>query len=221
MANPSTKSFKVQAVIAGGKTVEKEITLEIKGTNDKPVLTVDENDEAAFIGKVQQDVFEDNDTSDLENPSVIFTGTLPSGAISDVDDDAGQLRYMLMSKDGQPVTELKTAYGTITLTYETTEDGTVITHYRYTLDNESASLDEALKALQNGESLNDGARVVVVDPHGAVSDDSHTITITIDPADPDQGGGENPGHSLMFDARKQHSARFRVGRREGYKRHRS
>lgn len=194
------ETFKVQAVIAGGKTIEKEITIEIKGTNDKPVLTVDENDEAAFIGKVQQDVFEDNDTSDLENPSVIFTGTLPSGAISDVDDDAGQLRYMLVNKDGQPVTELKTDYGTITLTYDTTEDGTVITHYRYTLDNESTSLDEALKALQNGESLTDEALVVVVDPHGAVSDGSHTITITIDPADPDQGGGENPGHSLVFDA---------------------
>ena len=107
-------------MIEGGKTIEKEITIEDKGTNDKPVLTVDENDEAAFIGKVQQDVFEDNDTSDLENPSVIFTGTLPSGAISDVDDDAGQLRYMLVNKDGQPVTELETDYGTITLTYDTT-----------------------------------------------------------------------------------------------------
>ena len=57
-----------------------------------------------------------------------------------------------------------------------------------------------MKALQNGESLTDGAHVVVVDPHGAVSDNSHMITITIDPADPDQGGGENPGLSLVFDA---------------------
>lgn len=192
------ETFKVQAVIEGGKTVEREITIEIKGTNDKPVLTVDGNDEAAFIGKVQQDVFEDDgQTSDTDHPGVIFTGTLPKEAMSDVDDQTG-LRYMLVGEDGNPVTELKTDYGTITLTYETATDGTITTHYRYTLDNESSSLDEALKALQNGESLTDGAKVVVVDPHGAMSENSHNITVTIDPAVPGEGGG-HPGHSLVFD----------------------
>ena len=193
------ETFKVQAVIEGGKTVEREITIEIKGTNDKPVLTVGENDEAAFIGKVQQDVFEDDgQTSDTDYPGVIFTGTLPKDAMSDVDDQTG-LRYMLVGEDGNPVTELKTDYGTITLTYETAADGTITTHYKYTLDNESSTLDEALKALQNGESLTDGAKVVVVDPHGAMSENSHNITVTIDPADPNQGGGEHPGLSLVFD----------------------
>lgn len=193
------ETFKVQAVIEGGKTVEREITIEIKGTNDKPVLTVGENDEAAFIGKVQQDVFEDDgQTSDTDHPGVIFTGTLPKEAMSDVDDQTG-LRYMLVGEDGNPVTELKTDYGTITLTYETAADGTITTHYRYTLDNESSTLDEALKALQNGESLTDGAKVVVVDPHGAMSENSHNITVTIDPADPNQGDGGYPGHSLIFD----------------------
>ena len=163
------ETFKVQAVIEGGKTVEREITIEIKGTNDKPVLTVGENDESAFIGKVQQDVFEDDgQTSDTDYPGVIFTGTLPKDAMSDVDDQTG-LRYMLVGEDGNPVTELKTDYGTITLTYETAADGTITTHYKYTLDNESSTLDEALKALQNDESLTDGAKVVVVDPHGAMS----------------------------------------------------
>ncbi|MBS6830463.1 MAG: VCBS domain-containing protein [Desulfovibrio sp.] len=193
------ETFKVQAVIEGGKTVEREITIEIKGTNDKPVLTVGGNDEAAFIGKVQQDVFEDDgQTSDTDHPGVIFTGTLPKDAMSDVDDQTG-LRYMLVGEDGNPVTELKTDYGTITLTYETATDGTITTHYRYTLDNESSSLDEALKALQNGESLTDGAKVVVVDPHGAMSENSHNITVTIDPADPNQGDGGYPGLSLVFD----------------------
>lgn len=193
------ETFKVQAVIEGGKTVEREITIEIKGTNDKPVLTVGGNDEAAFIGKVQQDIFEDDgQTSDTDHPGVIFTGTLPKDAMSDVDDQTG-LRYMLVGEDGNPVTELKTDYGTITLTYETATDGTITTHYRYTLDNESSSLDEALKALQNGESLTDGAKVVVVDPHGAMSENSHNITVTIDPADPNQGDGGYPGHSLVFD----------------------
>ena len=193
------ETFKVQAVIEGGKTVEREITIEIKGTNDKPVLTVGGNDESAFIGKVQQDVFEDNgQTSDTDSPGVIFTGTLPKDAMSDVDDQTG-LRYMLVGEDGNPVTELKTDYGTITLTYETAADGTITTHYKYTLDNESSTLDEALKALQNGESLTDGAKVVVVDPHGAMSENSHNITVTIDPADPNHGGGEHPGLSLEFD----------------------
>lgn len=194
-----SETFKVQAVIEGGKTVEREITIEIKGTNDKPVLTVGENDESAFIGKVQQDVFEDDgQTSDTDYPGVIFTGTLPKDAMSDVDDQTG-LRYMLVGEDGNPVTELKTDYGTITLTYETAADGTITTHYKYTLDNESSTLDEALKALQNDESLTDGAKVVVVDPHGAMSENSHNITVTIDPADPNQGGGEHPGLSLVFD----------------------
>ncbi|GKG92927.1 hypothetical protein CE91St38_09350 [Desulfovibrionaceae bacterium] len=194
-----SETFKVQAVIEGGKTVEREITIEIKGTNDKPVLTVGENDESAFIGKVQQDVFEDDgQTSDTDYPGVIFTGTLPKDAMSDVDDQTG-LRYMLVGEDGNPVTELKTDYGTITLTYETAADGTITTHYKYTLDNESSTLDEALKALQNGESLTDGAKVVVVDPHGAMSENSHNITVTIDPADPNHGGGEHPGLSLVFD----------------------
>lgn len=194
-----SETFKVQAVIEGGKTVEREITIEIKGTNDKPVLTVGGNDESAFIGKVQQDVFEDDgQTSDTDYPGVIFTGTLPKDAMSDVDDQTG-LRYMLVGEDGNPVTELKTDYGTITLTYETAADGTITTHYKYTLDNESSTLDEALKALQNGESLTDGAKVVVVDPHGAMSENSHNITVTIDPADPNQGDGGYPGHSLIFD----------------------
>ena len=194
------ETFKVQAVIEGGKTVEREITIEIKGTNDKPVLTVGENHEAAFIGKVQQDVFEDDgQTSDTDHPGVIFTGTLPKDAMSDVDDQTG-LRYMLVGEDGNPVTELKTDYGTITLTYETAADGTIITHYKYTLDNESTDLDTALKAAQEaGKDLLDHAQVVVVDPHGAMSESGHDITITIDPADPGQGGGEYPGHSLEFD----------------------
>lgn len=194
------ETFKVQAVIEGGKTVEREITIEIKGTNDKPVLTVGKDDEAAFIGKVQQDVFEDDgQTSDTDHPGVIFTGTLPQEDMSDVDDQTG-LRYMLVGKDGNPVTELKTDYGTITLTYETAADGTITTHYKYTLDNESTDLDTALKAAQEaGKDLIDHAQVVVVDPHGAMSENGHNITITIDPAVPGQGGGEYPGHSLVFD----------------------
>lgn len=84
-----------------------------------------------------------------------------------------------MGKDGKPVTELKTEFGTIVLMYEQNADGTVTTHYKYTLDNESADLDAALKAAQEaGKLLNDSAKVVAVDTHGAVSE-GRDITITM------------------------------------------
>lgn len=195
------ETFKVQATIEGGKTIGKEITIEIRGTNDRPVL--DSVDDTSFTGKVRQDVFEDQDTSDMDNPGVIFTGTLNGSHMSDVDDTGG-LRYMLVGTDGKPVTELKTEFGTIILTYEQNADGSVTTHYTYTLDNESTDLDAALKAAQEaGKLLNDSARVVVVDQHGAVSEGSRDITITIDPADPDQGGTE-PGKGLAFDELNSH-----------------
>lgn len=193
------EKFRVQAKIEGGKTVEQEITIEIRGTNDRPVLDMT-GDDASFIGKVQQDVFDDSDTSDLNDPGVIFTGTLNAGLAHDVDDASAGLKYMLVGKDGNPVTELKTEFGTIVLTYGQNADGSISTHYKYTLDNESSDLDAALKAAQEaGKLLNDHAQVVVVDQHGAVSEESRDITITIEPADGLGGTGEVPGHSLVFD----------------------
>ena len=82
--------------------------------------------------------------------------------------------------DGKPVTEIKSEYGTIVLTYETAADGSIITHYKYTLDNESTELDEALKdpsKLTDKGTLLDGAKVVVVDPHGKVSEEQKDLTI--------------------------------------------
>ena len=125
---------------------------------------------------MKQDTFVDPDGSDGGVPGVVFTGTLSARRRDDPD---GQLRFMLVGKDGKPVTELKTEYGTIVLTYETAADGSIITHYKYTLDNESTKLDEALNKLQNGETLPDGAKVVVVDPHGKVSEEQKDLTINI------------------------------------------
>ena len=190
------ETFRVQATIEGGKTIGQDITIEIRGSNDKPLIGMAED--ASFIGKVRQDVFDDKDTSDIDNPGVIFTGTLNGAHMSDVDDTGG-LRYMLTGQDGKPVSELKTTFGTIVLTYEMNADGTVTTHYKYTLDNESADLDAALKAAQEaGKLLSDSAKVVVVDQHGAVSEGSRDINITIEQPDPDQGGTE-PGKGLAFD----------------------
>ena len=190
-----TETFKVQVEIEGGKIVEKDITITIKGTNDAPTFT---DTVTGLEGDVKQDAFVDPDGSDGGVPGVVFTGTL-SGA-TDVDDPDGQLRFMLVGKDGKPVTELKTEYGTIVLTYETAADGSIITHYKYTLDNESTKLDEALNKLQNGETLPDGAKVVVVDPHGKVSEEQKDLTINIHK--PDNEGGWDGGASLIIDADK-------------------
>ena len=191
-----TETFKVQVEIEGGKIVEKDITITIKGTNDAPTFT---DTVTGLEGDVKQDAFVDPDGSDGGVPGVVFTGTL-SGA-TDVDDPDGQLRFMLVGKDGKPVTELKTEYGTIVLTYETAADGSIITHYKYTLDNESTKLDEALNNLQNGETLPDGAKVVVVDPHGKVSEEQKELTINIHKPDSGEGGWDG-GAGLIIDADK-------------------
>ena len=190
-----TETFKVQVEIEGGNIVEKDITITIKGTNDAPTFT---DTVTGLEGDVKQDAFVDPDGSDGGVPGVVFTGTL-SGA-TDVDDPDGQLRFMLVGKDGKPVTELKTEYGTIVLTYETAADGSIITHYKYTLDNESTKLDEALNKLQTGETLPDGAQVVVVDPHGKVSEEQKDLTINIHK--PDNEGGWDGGAGLIIDADK-------------------
>ena len=191
-----TETFEVQVTIDGSdKIVKKDITITIKGTNDAPTFT---DTVTGLEGDVKQDAFDDPDGSDGGVPGVVFTGTL-SGA-TDVDDPDGQLRFMLVGKDGKPVTELKTEYGTIVLTYETAADGSIITHYKYTLDNESTELDEALNKLQNGETLPDGAKVVVVDPHGKVSEEQKDLTINIHK--PDNEGGWDGGAGLIIDADK-------------------
>lgn len=193
-----TETFKVQVEIEGGKIVEKDITITIKGTNDAPTFT---DTVTGLEGDVKQDAFVDPDGSDGGVPGVVFTGTL-SGA-TDVDDPDGQLRFMLVGKDGKPVTELKTEYGTIVLTYETAADGSIITHYKYTLDNESTELDEALKdpsKLTDKGTLLDGAKVVVVDPHGKVSEEQKDLTINIHK--PDNEGGWDGGAGLIIDADK-------------------
>lgn len=186
-----TETFKVQVEIEGGKIVEKDITITIKGTNDAPTFT---DTVTGLEGEVKQDAFEPENGK----PGVTYTGTI-EGA-TDVDDPDGQLRFMLVGKDGKPVTELKTEYGTIVLTYETAADGSIITHYKYTLDNESTKLDEALNKLQNGETLPDGAKVVVVDPHGKVSEEQKDLTINIHK--PDNEGGWDGGAGLIIDADK-------------------
>lgn len=180
-----TETFKVQVEIEGGKTVEKEITITINGTNDAPAFT---ENVTGLEGEVKQDAFEPG----KGEPGVTYTGTITGAA--DVDDDAGGLKFMLLDKDGNPVTELKTEYGTIVLTYETAPDGSIITHYTYALDNESKKLDEDF---QEKETLLDRVQVVVVDPHGERSEESKPLDITIHKPD-----GKGEGVNLVIDADK-------------------
>ncbi|MEI3478652.1 MAG: VCBS domain-containing protein [Bilophila sp.] len=187
-SEPLHQTFTVKAETAGGKTVEKEITVTIKGTNDRPVLDVDL---AQFRGEVTQNVFEEEGSNrgDMgENVTgVIFEDTLTNSAASDID-DAGW-KYMLVDKNGNPVSELKTEFGMITLHHETNEDGSITTSYTYKLDNYSKTLEEALKeAKHNKEDLFDEVNIVAVDPHGAVSEKEGTISIKIN-------DGENGGTS--------------------------
>ena len=186
-----TETFKVQVEIEGGKIVEKDITITIKGTNDAPTFT---DTVTGLEGDVKQDAFEPENGK----PGVTYTGTI-EGA-TDVDNASG-LKFMLVGKDGKPVTELKTEYGTIVLTYETAADGTITdTHYTYTLDNESTKLDDALKELADGGFLKDKVMVVVVDPLGAISKEQKELTINIHK--PDNEGGWDGGAGLIIDADK-------------------
>lgn len=187
-----TETFEVQVTIDGSdKIVKKDITITIKGTNDAPTFT---DTVTGLEGEVKQDAFEPENGK----PGVTYTGTI-EGA-TDVDNASG-LKFMLVGKDGKPVTELKTEHGTIVLTYDRDEDGTITaTHYTYTLDNESTKLDAALKDLADGEFLKDKVMVVVVDPLGAISKEQKDLTINIHK--PDNEGGWDGGAGLIIDADK-------------------
>lgn len=187
-----TETFEVQVTIDGSdKIVKKDITITIKGTNDAPTFT---DTVTGLEGEVKQDAFEPENGK----PGVTYTGTI-EGA-TDVDNASG-LKFMLVGKDGKPVTELKTEYGTIVLTYETAADDTITdTHYTYTLDNESTKLDDALKELADGGFLKDKVMVVVVDPLGAISKEQKELTINIHK--PDNEGGWDGGAGLIIDADK-------------------
>ena len=188
-----TETFEVQVTIDGSdKIVKKDITITIKGTNDAPTFT---DTVTGLEGEVKQDAFEPENGK----PGVTYTGTI-EGA-TDVDNASG-LKFMLVGKDGKPVTELKTEYGTIVLTYETAADGTITaTHYTYTLDNESTKLDDALEDLAAGGFLKDQVKVVVVDPLGAISEEQKELTINIHKPDSGEGGWDG-GAGLIIDADK-------------------
>lgn len=164
-----TETFKITVTLPNGDTVTQNVAITIKGTNDSPTFSVENGRQE---GWVTHDVFEDKgaDTGDhgeSAETGVVFTGTLGGG--TDIDDADDSLRYRLLDEHGNLVTELKTKYGTIVLHDVDNGNGTFTTHYTYTLDNESVTLEDALKELEEGEFLDDTIKYVAVDPHGSVS----------------------------------------------------
>ena len=193
-SEPLHQTFTVKAETAGGKVVEKEITVTIKGTNDRPVLDADV---AKFEGEVTREVFEEEgargDMGEGVTTGVIFEGVLDNSAASDIDNVGWQ--YMLVDENGNPVSELTTEFGTITLTHTENKDGSITTSYTYTLNNESPKLTEALqRAAEAGETLFDKLGIVAVDPHGAMSEKEGTISIKINPA---TGSGPGPDDLII------------------------
>lgn len=192
--NSKTEVFKVQVETKGGKLVDTEITITINGTNDAPEFAAEVT--GLTGGVVKQDAFVADGTAD--NPGLVYKGTILGW--KDIDDT--DVRFMLVGENEEPVTELKTDYGTIVLTYEEVTDNAgniinVITHYTYTLDNESDALRKKLSELGEGESLWDTVQVVVVDAHGGVSKETRKLTIEIKQPDDKEPGGvdvKDPGN---------------------------
>lgn len=160
----------VNATGADGRTVEQSVTIRvgIDGTNDAPVLHGTEVEQAV----VRQGMLPDFDgTSNPNWASVIATGKVNDTA-TDVDNSHNELRYMLLNNDGTPVSALQTEYGTIVMS----ADGS----YTYYLDTFSTHLKDALSKA-GGADLEQAIRYVVVDPHGAVSQESKVLHIEIKP----------------------------------------
>ena len=66
-----TETFKVKVEIEGGKIVEKDITITIKGTNDAPTFT---DTVTGLEGDVKQDAFVDPDAAPAERFEDVLLG---------------------------------------------------------------------------------------------------------------------------------------------------
>lgn len=203
-----TETFEITVTLPNGDTVTQNVAITIKGTNDSPTFSVENGKQE---GWVTHDVFEDKEANKGDHgegaeTGVVFTGTLGGG--TDIDDAGSSLRYRLLDEHGNLVTELKTTYGTIVLHDVENNGGSITTHYTYTLDNESVTLEDALKALEEGEFLDDTIKYVAVDPHGSVSvvkdadgkiiSGTNDLIIHINDAS-GSGGGEE-ANKLVIDA---------------------
>ena len=193
-----TETFTVRVEDEHGAWTDTNITVTIRGTNDRPELEL-EGKEASF-------------TEDA--------GAYESGGkftVTDVDADAGTNQTFLIAADDGELTQTghKTAEGSTPAVFET-EYGTLTVDpdgtWTYKLDNDS----EAVQGLGKDETHIEEFTITVVDEHGASSEQTITVTITgvnglpvPDPAggsltvretgvwgDADRGGHPDPNETL-------------------------
>lgn len=167
--------FSVSASVTDGDgvqhTVDRDISMQITGTNDAPTL---EPDHGTFEeGKNITVTKNDFDSSD---GGMTKTGQANGDDVDTL--DKSKLTYTLVDDNGNPVTVLQTEYGSVTIDPTTGK-------YTYILNNES----KAVQRLEAGEMAKDHFTVRVTDPHGKSAD--KTIEVQINGAD-EAGGGTAP-----------------------------
>lgn len=183
-AKSDTEHFTIQAVI-NGQTVEKEISVTVNGANDRPEWTKGTDD---FTG-VAKPFVKDTDHTDEIKPDMRFEGSVSGG--TDIDDNDNSLQYMLtdgskqVNGDFSTSTVIKTDYGSFIIDPVTGE-------YIYTVDSYSSKLADYFRDNPDKDTFTDTIKVVVVDPHGAQSETTREIQITIDKNDWIGGGGSGP-----------------------------
>ena len=183
-----SETFSVTASDGNGNTVTQNISISIKGTNDRPYFATEES----FAGSVKQGHFEytPDQWEDTVNPGTVFSGSVSGKADYDSNHTSDTLVYKFQIGEGANATyttQVKTDYGTISIDPATGK-------YTYYLDTYSAKLAADLK----GGSINDTVKVVVIDPLNAVSAPKD-ITIVINPATGSGSGGidlRDPSYTL-------------------------
>ena len=154
-----TDTFTIFVKDKDGETVPTTVTVNIKGTNDDPVLslsdpvlTIKEGTDGSVTGNA---LATDVDTGDTRTYSLKATG---DGTVSEAD---GEYVY-------------KTTYGTFYLDKTTGE-------YRFVLDNDA----EAVKNLRPTDVVEDKVTVVVTDGYGGTSEKELTVHIKGDNTAPE------------------------------------
>lgn len=180
-AKSDTEQFTIQVTV-NGTTVDKVINVTVNGANDRPKWMDGVDD---FTG-VAKPFVKDADHKD-DNADMRFEGTVSGG--TDIDDSSVQ--YMLTDGSTQANGDfstsavIKTDYGSFTIDPVTGE-------YTYTVDSYSSRLAEYFKNNPDKDTFTDTIKVVVVDPHGAQSETTREIQISIGRNDLPGGPGSGP-----------------------------
>lgn len=169
------ETFWIKVTDEHGATSEKPFTIDIKGTNDAPTLTpkgFDLTTREAGVGRPENNPAGDGNTA--------VAGQKASGSLFVNDVDTGdKLTYILTYTDDKGVTHTLEGTPTTGAVHFTTEHGTFSVwqngNFTYTPNDK----DSTVNGLAPGMSLNEKLNVQVKDQHGALSNNSQDINITI------------------------------------------